>query len=68
MVVFETKLNTTNYEVLNNNEIRLYDYLDEPELVVETLVNNEVKVSSIIQTGTNLEDYFIKLVGGNRHA
>ena len=68
VVVLETKLNTTNYEVLNNNEIRLYDYLDEPELVVETLVNNEVKVSSIIQTGTNLEDYFIKLVGGNRHA
>lgn len=68
VVVLETKLNTTNYEVLNNNEIKLYDYLEEPELVVETLVNNGVKVSSIVQTGTNLEDYFIKLVGGNRHA
>lgn len=68
VAVFETKLNTTNYEVLNNNEIRLYDYLNEPELVVETLVNNGVKLSSIIETGTNLEDYFIKLVGGNKHA
>lgn len=68
VVVLETKLNTTSYEVLNNNEIRLYDYLDEPELVVEALVNNKVKVSSIIETGTNLEDYFIKLIGGNKHA
>lgn len=67
-VVIENQLKTTDYEVLNGNEIRLYKYLDTPEVVVSTLVKNDVLLTSINQTGTNLEDYFINLIGGNKHA
>lgn len=67
VVIIESKLKTDKYEVLNGNEIRLYDYIDKAEDVVDVLVNNGVRLSSISEKGTNLEDYFIKLIGGNRH-
>ncbi|MBU5675501.1 ATP-binding cassette domain-containing protein [Alkaliphilus sp. MSJ-5] len=67
-VIIEKQLETKKYEVLNNNEIRLYDYVDTPEIVTQALVLNEVMVSSINQTGINLENYFIELIGGNYNA
>ncbi|QUH21305.1 ATP-binding cassette domain-containing protein [Alkaliphilus sp. B6464] len=67
-VIIEKQLETKKYEVLNNNEIRLYDYVDTPEKVTRALVLNEVMVSSINQTGINLENYFIDLIGGNYNA
>ena len=68
VVIIEKELNCNEYEVLNNNEIRLYEYIDAPEVVVKALVENGVMVSSVNQKGANLEDYFIKLVGGNHNA
>lgn len=64
-VIIEKRLNTNKYEVLNDNEIRLYEYVDAPEMVTKTLINNGVMVSSINQTGINLENYFIDLIGGD---
>lgn len=34
-------------------------------MVTKTLINNGVMVSSINQTGINLENYFIDLIGGD---
>ncbi|AFS79704.1 bacitracin ABC transporter ATP-binding protein [Gottschalkia acidurici 9a] len=68
VVIIEKELNCNEYEVLNNNEIRLYEYIDTPEVVVKALVENGIMVSSVNQKGANLEDYFIKLVGGNHNA
>ena len=67
-VTIENKLETNKYEVLNDNQIRLYDYIDRPEVVNKTLVINDVMVSSIHQTGMNLENYFIELIGGSHNA
>jgi ABC-2 type transport system ATP-binding protein len=61
----ETKLNTTNYKVLNNNEIRLYEYLDNPSRVMEILGQTGIKISSFKQIGDSLEDYFMSVIGGN---
>lgn len=66
-IIIENKLHSTKYEVLNGNEIRLFEYVDKPEVVSETLINNGVKIYSLNQMGTNLEDYFIDLIGGNKH-
>ena len=66
-VIIEKRLNTNKYEILNNNEIRLYEYVDTPEIVTKTLINNGVMVSSINQTGISLENYFIDLIGGDHN-
>ncbi|SHD75678.1 ATP-binding cassette domain-containing protein [Schnuerera ultunensis] len=66
-VIIEKRLNTNKYEVLNDNEIRLYEYVDTPEMVTKTLINNDVMISSINQTGINLENYFIDLIGGDHN-
>ncbi len=56
--VLEEKLNTTNYKVTDNREIRLYDYLEHVDKVNKTLAENDIKVMSITETGISLEDYF----------
>lgn len=66
-VILENNLKCTNYEVLNNNQIKLFELIDTPELVVEALVKNGVMLSQIGIVGANLESYFIDLVGGNEN-
>lgn len=58
VTVIEEKLKTNNYVVINDNKIRVFDYLDNPSEVTNQLICNEVRVSSIFETGVNLEDYF----------
>lgn len=58
VTVLEKKLNTTNFKVIDNKEIRLYDYLEHSDKVNKTLAQNDVNVSSITETGISLEDYF----------
>lgn len=64
----ENVLKSTRYEMLNNNEIRLYDYVDTPEEVVSALTQSKAGLCTISQVGSNLESYFLKLIGGNKDA
>ncbi|ERI93720.1 putative bacitracin ABC transporter, ATP-binding protein BcrA [Clostridiales bacterium oral taxon 876 str. F0540] len=66
--VIEKQLGSTKYEVLNGNEIRIYDYINKPEVVADALINNGIKLYSLNQLGANLENYFIDLIGGSKHA
>ncbi|MGG5463283.1 ABC transporter ATP-binding protein [Clostridium sp. B9] len=61
-MIIEEKLNTNNFSVINNKEIRLYDYLDNPSEVSFQLNSNGVRVNSINEIGLNLEDYFLNLI------
>lgn len=67
-VILEKELHCTDYEVLNSNEIRVFKYIDTPEVITQAFVNNGVMVSSLNQIGANLENYFIDLIGGNHNA
>lgn len=67
-VIIERQLGCSKFEVINNNQIRLYELIDTPEIVVEALVKNGVMLSTISQIGANLENYFIDLIGGNENA
>lgn len=67
-VIIERQLGCSRFEVINNNQIRLYELIDTPEIVAEALVKNGVMLSAISQIGANLENYFIDLVGGNENA
>lgn len=61
-VILEKELNTTNYQVTNSEEIRLYDYLEQSQKVNKVLVKNDVNVKQIQETGISLEDYFKSLI------
>ncbi|MFT8889188.1 MAG: ABC transporter ATP-binding protein [Ethanoligenens sp.] len=62
--VIEQELRTKEYRILGKGSLRLYQYLDAPEKVNASLIKNGVSVKGIALSGDNLEDYFLKLTGG----
>lgn len=60
--VLEKELKTTNYKVIDDKEIRLYDYLKQSNSVNKSLIKNDVNVMSIAETGISLEDYFKEVI------
>lgn len=64
--VIETKLNTTNYKVINGNEIRIYDHIEDPAEISFQLNSNGIRVSSVHEVGDNLEDYFRSIINGQK--
>ncbi|MBV7273356.1 ATP-binding cassette domain-containing protein [Clostridium sp. PL3] len=67
IALIENKLKCSKYEVLNDNEIRLYEKVDRPEIISMEIVNNGIMLYSIYQMGSNLENYFMDLIGGYEH-
>ncbi|NLH45607.1 MAG: ATP-binding cassette domain-containing protein [Acholeplasmataceae bacterium] len=65
--ILEMKLNTTNYKVMPNKAVKLYDYLDEKEQVARVLFENGIIVTNFSSEGDTLEDYFVSIVGGGRN-
>ena len=61
-VVIEQELKTTNYKVIDDTEIRLYDYLDNSAKVNKTLLSNDIEIMGIYESGISLEDYFNSLI------
>ncbi|MCM1297474.1 MAG: ATP-binding cassette domain-containing protein, partial [Muribaculaceae bacterium] len=57
-VVLEQQLKTTNYTVVDDGEIRLYDYLEQTAKVNKALAKNDINVLGITENGISLEDYF----------
>lgn len=62
-IVLEEKLNTTDFEVLPGNELRVYSFLDNSSEVTFQLSTSGVRVHSVSELGTNLEEYFLNTVG-----
>lgn len=62
VLVLETVLRTTRYKVIGRQEIRIYDYLEDPAEVTAQLSAANIRVSSIHEMGANLEDYFRKVI------
>ena len=60
--VLENVLHTGNYKVISDNEIHLFDFLDQPELVNKTLVTHDIPVMSICERGSSLEEYFKSVI------
>lgn len=62
-VILETALNIRNYKQISQNELRVYEYLDNPSEVTFKLNSGGVRVSSLHEVGDSLEDYFTKIIG-----
>lgn len=49
------------------NQLRVYAFLDAPQTVNRTLLEQGVGLISTQQKDSNLEDYFLNLIGGRHH-
>ena len=65
--VLQTELGTDKFEVLPGNVIQLYDCLDDPKRASYALAGHGVALLAMEQKGTDLEAYFLDLIGGARH-
>lgn len=52
-----------DYKVIDGSEIRIYQENINPEELNKMLIQNNIGVSSVYETGITLEDYFKSLVG-----
>ena len=62
-VSIERELGCTNYEILPGGKMRLYEYHDAPAKVTHVLASNGVEISGVNNQGSNLEEYFLSLIG-----
>lgn len=62
--ILETTLKTTNYKVVDNHKIHLYDFIDQASHVMSCLVSGGVMVSSLNEEGDSLENYYLTLLKG----
>lgn len=67
-VVLEQILNTTNYIIMPDQSIHLYDYIDEMQRVIAAFTNHELVIHDIHFEGDDLEHYFMHRIGSVKHA
>lgn len=67
-VILEKELGIKHYRVLNNNEIEIYEKLNNLNLITKSLIDNNIEIKSAAEGAQTLEDYFIKLIGGDLDA
>lgn len=60
--VLEQKLQVKEYKVVENNEIRLFERLDEVEQVSKTITDNGLVLTKLVMEGQNLEEYYLSKV------
>src|SRR5690625_642163 len=65
--VLENHLSTTNFEIMQDGTMHLYNYLDDVRTVSHALTDNGLVIEHLSQNGDSLENYFSKLVGGVGH-
>ncbi|WP_379318702.1 ABC transporter ATP-binding protein [Paenibacillus puldeungensis] len=66
--VLETQLNTTKYKVMPDKSIKLFDYLNDTDMVAKRIFENGIVATKLSVEGDTLENYFLSVIGGNRNA
>lgn len=60
----ESSLHTTNFQIMPDGTMRLYDHLDCMEDVARVLSQARLLVTGLSLAGDSLEDYFLHKIGG----
>ena len=58
----------TNYKVIGNDTIYIYDQVETLGAINKALANADVMVSLLNVVQERLEDYYLELVGGEKNA
>lgn len=61
--VLSEKLGLTNFRIVENGQIRIYDSSVSTQELLRTFTLNEVEVSALGKKSETLEDYFLKMTG-----
>lgn len=61
--VLEGQLHTTNYKVMPDYSVKLFELLEERERLAQVLHENKVVVTKMMVSKTTLEDYFMNVIG-----
>ncbi|MCY7948224.1 ATP-binding cassette domain-containing protein [Bacillus atrophaeus] len=62
--ILETEFNTTNFKVLPDKTVKLYEHVDEKKKVAQALLNHGILTTNFSIEGDTLENYFISVIGG----
>lgn len=62
--ILEKDLHVKDFEIVNDQEIKIYDLDMNASIINRTLVTNGIDVSELSMKKGNLEEYFLKLTGG----
>ena len=63
-ITLESDLRTTNFQVMPDGVVRLYDHLDNMEEVAQALSRAGLLVTGLSLAGDSLENYFLHKIGG----
>lgn len=62
--VLENKLSITNYKIMSESMIRVYEMTATQQAISKTLIMNDIEIESINKKHSSLEEYFLNLVNG----
>lgn len=68
VALLEKELEITDYEVQENNKIKVFSHLDSVGKINSTISRKGIIVDRIGLKGENLEEYFMNIVGGAQNA
>ncbi len=61
--ILEEKLGTTKYKVIHNDEIHLYEHLENLQKISRTIFENGLDIIKFVTEGESLEEYYLSKVG-----
>lgn len=64
-VALEKGLGTNNFQVMPDKSINLYDIPDDTEYIGQVLYDNGVVVTKLAVIETSLEEYYMRVIGGD---
>lgn len=67
LTVLEKDLNTTNYTVLPDKTVKLFDYVKDAKVVAKAIFDAGMYPFCFSIEGDTLEDYFLSVIGGEAH-
>ncbi|WP_020060043.1 ABC transporter ATP-binding protein [Bacillus sp. 123MFChir2] len=62
--LLENRLHLTNYKIMSENIIRIYDTSATQQAISKTLIMNDIEIESINKKNSSLEEYFLNLMNG----
>ena len=65
--ILKNELATDKFSILNENTLEVFDFIDTPGDVTKALSKNDISVDSISTKTVDLEDYFMKVIGGTQN-
>ncbi|MCY6958537.1 ABC transporter ATP-binding protein [Clostridium brassicae] len=66
VTILEKDMNIKDYEVIDNNIIRVYEMLDKSNAVAKNMISQGIEVYEVNVMNDTLEDYFVRLTGGGQ--